>query len=158
MVLTSNDGKILPMKITEETKNMVSLIRPVEHENVNVNAMRMVPHPNVFRMDRNQNPVYEQEFESLIKSHRLIRRRSKIQYKKIVMFVNQRSQWKGNTIIYYMDVYEIVEGNVMFRTYSWNYNNCLPKTVKYGDLIYKYSKDLDGANKNIYWFCPINKA
>lgn len=156
LVLTTNDGKIIPMKVTEETKNMISLARPMEFDSTNFNTIRMVPHPNAFRLDRNQNTVNEAEVQMLINTQKFVNSRSKIKYKKLVMFVEKKLEWSGSTMVEKVSLYEYENGNVVLNTYSWNINNCLPKTVKYGDLIYKYSRELDSEKKNMYWFCQIS--
>lgn len=67
----------------------------------------------------------------------------KLAYKKRVLFHSIAADFENNTLVRELKVYEYVDGHLDLVSYSANGNVLLPKNIRYGTVIYKYSRKQD---------------
>lgn len=77
----------------------------------------------------------------------------KLEYKKRVLFHSIMTDLGDNTLEKELKVYEYVNGQLDLVTYSVNSNVYLPKNVRFGTVIYKYSRNAEEDKPYWIYFC-----
>ncbi len=155
LVVYNEDGVYIPLRVNEQTKQLISMQNPEYFDTVDWDKSIKIPHPAILELDQAPHLMNEQEVAQFAKKGaqffpKILRglkekQLQKVRYKKKVFYLDT-----NNDVMFriygkkiqndQVRVFEYKNGKLEDCVYLTKNTNFLPRSIPYGKVIYKYTE------------------